>query len=110
MSATLNHRFSPGVSTRHYDSIAFASSSRRDHDAVFVGDRGFSGGIAYSASELFGRNSYNELLSVNADDESLFLRSMGMASGGQRHDAKLTQEGAAELYWGMLIGPVQPRR
>ncbi len=38
------------------------------------------------------------------------LRSMGMTSGGQRHDAKLTQEGAAELYWAMLIGPVQPRR
>jgi hypothetical protein len=78
---------------------------------VFVGDRGFSGGIAYSTSEHFGWNSYNELLTVDADDESLFLRSMGMASGGQRNEAtKLTQEGAAELYWGMLIGPLQPRR
>ena len=78
---------------------------------IFVGDRGFSGGIAYSASEHFGQNSYNELLSVDADDESLFLRSRGMASIGQHNAAaKLTQEGAAELYWGMLIGPLQPRR
>ena len=43
--------------------------------------------------------------------QSLFLRSMGMASIGQRNQAaKLTQEGAAELYWEILIGPLQPRR
>ena len=100
---------------RRVDANTFTAAIYRNGQAVsrctvFVGDRGFSGGIAYSASEHFGRNSYNELLSVDADDESLFLRSTGMASGRQRHDAKLTQEGAAELYWGMLIGPLQPRR
>lgn len=101
---------------RRVDADTFTAAIYRNGQAVsrctvFVGDRGFSGGIAYSASEHFGRNSYNELLSVHADDESLFLRSMGMASGGRHNETtKLTQEGAAELYWGMLIGPLQPRR
>jgi hypothetical protein len=76
-----------------------------------MGDRTFAGGIAYSASETSASNGYNELLSVQADDQSMFLRSMGMAAmGGGRDTAKLTQEGAAELYWGMLIDRLQPSR
>lgn len=100
---------------RRVDANYFTASIYRNGQAVsrctvFLGDR-FAGGIAYSTSEHFGRNSYNELLTVDADDQSLFLRSMGLASINHRNEAtKLTQEGAAELYWGMLIGPLQPRR
>jgi hypothetical protein len=56
-------------------------------------------------------NGFNEALDVEADDQSLFLTSMGMAArGGHRGGSgKLTQEGAAELYWQMLIRPLQPR-
>lgn len=68
------------------------------------------GGITYSSdpSRRDG-NSYNERISAEADDQSLFLRSTGMSSmlmGGGR-DEKLTPEGAAELFWTMLIRPLQ---
>jgi hypothetical protein len=51
----------------------------------------------------------NESLTVQADDQAMFLRSMGMASctSGRREDEKLTFEGAAELYWEMFIAPLQ---
>jgi hypothetical protein len=100
---------------RRVDANQFTASIYRNGQAVsrctvFLGDR-FARGIAYSASEHFGMNSYNELLTVHADDQSLFLRGMGMANINQRNEAtKLTQEGAAEFYWGMLIGPLQPRK
>ena len=99
------------VDANHFTASIYRNGQAVSRCTVFLGDRGFAGGIGYSASEHFARNSYNELLTVQADDESLFLRSMGMASVGQRNAAtKLTQEGAAELYWEILIGPLQPRR
>ena len=38
----------------------------------------------------------------------MFLRSLGMMSyGSNREEQKLTLEGAAELYWGRFIEPLQ---
>jgi hypothetical protein len=66
---------------------------------------GFGNGIRYS-SELERGNSFNEQLTVAHDDQSLFLSSMGMATMGGREE-HLTHEGGAELYWSMLIRPIQ---
>ncbi|MBM2715699.1 toll/interleukin-1 receptor domain-containing protein [Mesorhizobium caraganae] len=63
-------------------------------------------GIAYSNSDH--GNSFNEQLSVDNDNQGLFLKSLGMASAlGANRDAKLTQEGGAELLWGILIRNLQ---
>lgn len=72
------------------------------------GSRGFGGGITYSQDDSATGSSYNESLSVEASEQSLFLRPLGMASawaGGQK--GRLTFDGAAEYYWGMLISPLQ---
>lgn len=66
----------------------------------------FGSGIRYSRDLGRGHNSFNEQLTVAHDDQSLFLRSIGMASGGGREKA-LTHEGGAELYWSMLVRQVQ---
>lgn len=64
---------------------------------------GFVGnGITYSANARSRENSYNDSLSVDADDEGLFLKAM-MSMGRQRDEPQLTFEGAAEYYWSMLI-------
>src|SRR5207302_2757082 len=57
--------------------------------AIFMGDR-FASGIAYSSSESDG--GYNELLSVDADDQAMYLRSLGMAMRGGNERAKLSRE------------------
>lgn len=67
---------------------------------------GMLGGINYLQGETTSNNSSNESLSVDADDQMLFLTSMGMSSFGRERE-KLSQEGAAELFWGLLIGPLQ---
>ena len=99
------------IDADRFAAVVYKQGQAVSRCTVFLGDRTFAGGIAYSASETSASNGYNELLSVEADDQSMFLRSMGMAAmGGNRDAAKLTQEGAAELYWGMLVDRLQPSR
>ncbi|RYG86341.1 MAG: hypothetical protein EON59_10225 [Alphaproteobacteria bacterium] len=78
---------------------------------VYMGGSGFGhSGIAYVAGQTTQSNSMNESLTVHADDQALYLTSMGMAIIGRQTDQKLSQEGAAELYWSMLIEPLQRAR
>ncbi|MFZ3033430.1 MAG: toll/interleukin-1 receptor domain-containing protein [Parvibaculum sp.] len=109
-------RRNEGIETnfRRVDANCFTVVVYRDGRAVsrcsvFVGASGFSNGIAYSSSDDGSRSSYNELLSVGSDDSSLYLQGAGMYifTGGSNDDRKLTQEGAAELYWEMLLRPLQ---
>lgn len=95
----------------------FATIYEDGHDVaratVYMG--GMLGGIHYMQGETLESNSYNGALTVGHDDQSLFLTSMGMSAFDTNHDQKLTQEGAAELLWEQLIGPLQsstnhPRR
>ena len=73
---------------------------------VYLG--GMLGGINYLQGETTSSNSSNESLSVDADDQMLFLTSMGMSSFARERE-KLSQEGAAELLWGLVISPLQQR-
>ncbi|GAA0640783.1 hypothetical protein GGR12_000216 [Brevundimonas lenta] len=74
---------------------------------IYLGDDSFSKGINYIHGQTTGSNSMNESLRVEADEHSLHLLSMGMRSLGLERDKKLSQEGAAELYWSMLVDPLQ---
>ncbi len=63
--------------------------------------------IAYSGNEDSSDNSYNEVLDIHVEKHSLQWRAqMGSFSG--RDPAKgLSQEGAAEHLWTMLMAPLQ---
>lgn len=64
-------------------------------------------GIAYSRSVENYNNSINENMTVEADEQSLFLKCLGMSSRDQNGDGKLSFEGGAERYWAMFIEPLQ---
>lgn len=64
-------------------------------------------GIAYSNSTESYNNSFNENMTVEADEQSLYLKSIGMGTHGRNGDGKLSFEGAAELYWALFIEPLQ---
>lgn len=70
---------------------------------VFIGS-GFGSGIHYLQGQSMESNSYNESLSVDADDQALYLTPQGMAAYGRR-DQKLSQEDAAEMLWDIVIAP-----
>jgi hypothetical protein len=106
-------RRNPGIEAdfRRIDANRFTAVAYRNGEAaarctVFLGDRVFGGGIGYSANDSGATNSYNESLSVENDDQALYLRPMGMrSSSGDK--AKLTEQGAAEFFWEMFIEPLQ---
>jgi hypothetical protein len=69
---------------------------------------GFGNGITYADGDDAGSGAYNESISVEKDDQKLFLRPMGMpfmAHGDG--DKVLSHEGAAEYFWALLINPLQ---
>lgn len=62
---------------------------------------GMSRQIGYSGTDDERDNGFNETLSVDADDQSMFFKAlMGGWSGGS---GKLTHEGAAEKLWQQFI-------
>lgn len=106
----------PGVEGvfRRVDANRFFASIYRDGKSVvrctvFIGASSFINGIVYSGDETTESNSFNECLTVYADDMAMYLKNMGMASYMRNDDAKFTQEGASEFYWSMLIEPLQSR-
>lgn len=65
----------------------------------------FGAGITFSFDDSDHGNSYNEMVSVGADDQSLFLTPIGMFRAAS--NAHLSEEGAAELFWTMFMERMQ---
>jgi len=77
----------------------------------FGGRRGFVNGIAYRGNDIFqdymDDNSFNESMNVESDGYAMFLKPLGMAHMGRGGEQMLTQEGAAEYFWGLFIASLQ---
>lgn len=95
------------VTSDRFTAVAYRNGDAVARCTVFMGGGHFVDGIAFSHSETES-NGYNESLSVHSDDQSLFLRGMGMSHfRGRNDDDHLTMQGAAELYWSMFIERLQ---
>ena len=104
----------PGIETtfRKVDANRFTAVIYQNGKAVARGSVVLGGmfgkGISFSANDQAATNSFNENMTVESDDQSLFLKSMGMQRfAGGRRESKLTFEGAAEEYWDLMIQPLQ---
>ncbi len=105
----------PQLTTRYrrIDSNCFTATVYRSGDRVaecmvWRAERNtFQRGIAYSTTISDARTQYNEVLTAENDGFSLYLRPSGMSLVGQGSRDALSQEGAAELYWGLLIRSLQ---
>ena len=52
------------------------------------------------------RSGFNESLSVENDDQSLYFKALGMQMASSAGE-KLSFEGAAEFFWELFIRPIQ---
>lgn len=94
------------VDANTFTATVYRDGKKLNECKIWTGDKSlFSNGILYSHGNSMG-NSFNESLSVESDNHILFLKPIGISGAGDR-DAKLTMEGAAELYWELLIEPLQ---
>lgn len=69
-------------------------------------DQLFSG-IAYFSGITESANQYHECMSVSNDGYILSLKPFGMSYRGTNSEVTLSQQGAAEFYWSMLIKNLQ---
>lgn len=106
----------PGIETRFrpVDARAFGAVIYKQGNAVAQcgirneGGRSSFKNITFCYDETAPRDTWHESVSVESDEQSLFLKPMGMqmAYRGERSE-HLTPDGAAELFWEMLIEPLQ---
>ncbi len=75
---------------------------------IRLNSRGFFGnGIIYTNDETAPENTMQDSLSVDHDNQSLFLVPMGLSYGGSQRTTKFTFNGASEYLWDLLISPLQ---
>jgi TIR domain len=103
-----------GIQTRYrkVDGNTFTATIYRDGTKTAACSIRFGGmvgnGITYSNGDEAPANSMNESMSVESDDQKLFLRPTGMPHFGLPTDHNsLSKDGAAEYYWSLLIQPLQ---
>jgi hypothetical protein len=97
------------LDANRFSVTVYSSGKKRSTATVFLGGQLARNSIGYSISENGDSNSYNESVHVEHDQQSLYLKAMGMSSAmrGTNEHAKLSPTGAAELFWAMLIEPLQ---
>ncbi len=97
------------------DSRRFAAALYRGGKAIAQctvqrGGTLFSGdgrAITFSYGTAGNANSFNEQLTVQVSDQTLYLHVLGMGSFSGRAEQQLSAQGGAELYWGMFIERAQ---
>lgn len=97
------------VDANRFTAVVYRGGEARARCSVFFGEDHFtSGGIGYSNSESGG--SFNERLSIEDDDQALYLKPLGLSTFGPRDEhSKLTMEGGAEFLWSLFVRPLQQR-
>lgn len=95
------------IDANRFTAVIYRNGKKVSACTVSMG--GMLGDILYSSTENASDNSCNESLSIAADDQELHLKAMGMSmiyrGGGDKE--KLSMEGGAELFWSLLIEPLQ---
>jgi TIR domain len=98
------------IDANHFTAIIYKNGNVASECKIWLGGRrGIMGGIVYSSNASSNDNSCNESMSAKDDGYALFLTPMGMASIGRRNSENelLSQQGAAEYFWEILIQQLQ---
>lgn len=97
------------VDVRHFSAKIYRNGQQTSGCRIWYGGRSsFSSGILYSNNpDSTSDGSFNESFSAENDGYSLYLKPLGMAHYGQVSEKQLTEEGAAEYLWALLITPLQ---
>jgi hypothetical protein len=67
----------------------------------------FGRGISFSYDDQASDGSANERLMVEATDQGLYMKPLGLATMGRPASGHLSPEGAAEFYWSLLMEALQ---
>jgi hypothetical protein len=97
------------IDAQHFSAVVYINGQKASECRIWMGSDVFGGDIMYSSNASGSGNSFNESMSVEDDGHALFLKPMGMsyAGRGEGRDKLLSQHGAAEYFWEMLVQRLQ---
>lgn len=108
----VNTRFEK-VDARSFEAAIYLNGKQASKCGIWLGNgfgsKGLSS-ISYNSSGLGQGNSFNESMSVKDNGNLLGLESLGLSHLHRTEKKPLTNQGAAEYYWAMLIEPIQRSR
>jgi len=96
---------------KRIDSNRFSAGIYRDGNSIAKCNVSLgatsSRSITYGANDHVFGSMYNEQLTVESDNHSLYFKPLSMPHFGAESGDRLTFEGAAEYYWSLLMRPLQ---
>jgi hypothetical protein len=94
------------IDANTFTSTIYSDGKKSSECSIAMGGMMGTNAITYSnkTSSAHG-SSFNEMLTVEHDNQTLYIKQMLNMYGAR--ETKLSQEGAAEALWAMLIGPLQ---
>lgn len=104
----------PGLDQRfrRIDANRFTAAAYLAGEKVCTGSASIGGSmmggetVQYAMTDDSDHGGMNEAVMVRVDDQMLYFEALGMQSYGTDKE-KLTMQGAAELFWGLFIQPLQ---
>ncbi len=94
------------IDANTFTAVVYEQGKSRSECAISLSG-GFGGNsIVYSSDKSSRGNSFNSMLNVVDDGTKLGLSASSFGFGGSG-EGQLTQQGAAEAFWSMLIAPLQ---
>jgi hypothetical protein len=97
------------IDSRRFAAVVYQAGKSAAECSVRIDSMGGRGStcIAFCNDANARSNTSNEMLHIEATDQSMFLKPFGMAWGGGGKEQKLSSEGSAEYLWTMFIGRLQ---
>lgn len=97
------------VDANHFNAMIYLNGKVASQCKIWLGGRNsFGGGICYSSNITSNDSSMNDSMSVETDGHILYLKPLGFSfMGAHRENSNLTQEGASEYFWELLIRNLQ---
>jgi hypothetical protein len=96
------------IDSRRMAAILYRGGKKITECSIRLGGLGSrDNGIAFSYDASSSQSSFNEMLSVEANDQTMYLKSMGMSWGVSDRYKPLSQEGAAEFLWELFMKNAQ---
>jgi hypothetical protein len=97
------------IDANHFTAMIYLNGKVASQCKIWMGGRSlFGGGICYSSNITSNDNSMNDSISVETDGHILYLKTLGHSFiSTNRENSNLTQEGASEYFWELLIRNLQ---
>lgn len=96
------------LDAQRFSAVAYREGKSVAECSVRVGGLGGrSPSLSFSYDANASANTSNEFMSVESDTQCMFFKPMGMQSRGGQQNSGLSEQGAAEYFWGLFIDRLQ---